>query len=314
MERTIPTLDIDGWVEAGIISRDQADEIRAFCCESEEPHRPATSTLAREILGYVGAALLVVAAVILASQIWDEISRAQQILLAGSAAAVLVVVGLVFGRNDPGSPMIRVSRVALLLATIPVGITAALIADTWVDQATAAFVGFATATVFSVIVYLRDSSWTQHLAMSGAIVGIALTFAPAMGLDTYLWVTGPILVALGAVWLVLVTLGALRPRMLGELVGVSVLGLGSVLFVNAANPGGAADIAVLGSMIAVSIGLIAVGAILDRPVWIGGGMIGLLVYVPWLVNDVFDDTIGVPIGLAISGAVLIGTATWLRRR
>ncbi|MFO7699654.1 MAG: hypothetical protein R6W79_03480, partial [Acidimicrobiia bacterium] len=66
--------------------------------------------------------------------------------------------------------------------------------------------------------------------------------------------------------------------------------------------------------ITVSIGLVGTGVARDQVVLLVGGVLGLLIYVPWLVTEVLGGGVGAPVALLVSGALLIGTAVHLSRR
>lgn len=299
---------VEAWVDAGIISPEQGHRIRDF----EVPPRTRRRSVVPEVLGYVGAALVAVAAIVLVSDIWDDIGRTWQIVLCGTTAAGLSWTAIVVGRRDGDRTARRLARSTLLLATVPAGIAVALTADLVLPEAVAVVVGFLGATAFATVWYRRDHSWAQHLALFGAVLGTALTVEPATDLDAFLWVTAPIVFSLGAVWVTAATRDVLPPRTIGQVLGSGALGFGSVLLVAAADPETTLGLVMLGLMILVSITCLAVGARVDAVVLIGTGVVGLLGYVPWFVTEVFGNTLGVPIGLAIAGAALLGAMSRLR--
>lgn len=292
--------DIDAWVGAGIITSDQADRIRAF-----DATAAAGPGVVREVLGYLGAALLVVAALLLVGDVWEDLGRWQQVTLCASVAAALIVTGTLLRRGEPGHTVVRISRTCLMLATVPVGMTAGLAADSALTVNGAALVGCATASAYAAACYVQDRSWAQHVALFGAIGALAITIEPVFDIDAFMWLTGGLLFGLGLAWLLGSTLGHLPPRLLGEVLGAGALGFGSVLLVGAADPSDGGGALMMLAMIGVSVACLAVGARLDRVVWLAVGVIGLLGYVPWLLTEVFGEGLGVPIGLAIAGLALL---------
>jgi len=299
---------VEAWVAAGIISPEQGTRIRDF---EVVPHTGRRSVVP-EVLGYVGAALVAVAAIVLVSDIWDDIGRIWQIVLCATAAAGLTSTAVLVGRRDDDRTARRLARSTLLLATVPAGLAVALTADLVLPEDIAVVVGFLGATAYATVWYRRDRSWAQHLALFGAVLGTALTVGPAADVEASLWITAPVVFALGVVWVTAATRDLLPPLMIGQVLGCGALGLGSVLLVAAADPVTTLGVVTIGSMILVSITCLAMGARVDAVVLIGTGVVGLLGYVPWLVTEVFGNTLGVPIGLAIAGAVLLGVMGRLR--
>ena len=292
--------DIDAWVGAGIITPEQADRIRAFDVA------PAGGPgLVREVLGYLGAALLVVAALVLVGDVWEDLGRWQQVALCSSVAAALIATGTLLRRGAPGPAVVRISRTCLMLATIPVGMAAGLAAGSVLTVNGATLAGCATASAYAATCYLRDRSWAQHVALFGAIVAVAITIEPVFDIDAFMWLSGGVLFGLGLTWLVASTLGRLPPRLLGEVLGAGALGFGSVLLVGAADPSEGGGALMMLAMIGISVACLVVGARLDRAVWLAVGVIGLLGYGPWLLTEVFGEGLGVPIGLAIAGLALL---------
>ena len=66
--------------------------------------------------------------------------------------------------------------------------------------------------------------------------------------------------------------------------------------------------------IVVATGLIVAGVYLDRIALIAGGALGLLGYLPVLIDDVVPGEAGGPISLLAAGLILIGSAVLLTRR
>lgn len=66
--------------------------------------------------------------------------------------------------------------------------------------------------------------------------------------------------------------------------------------------------------VVAATGLIAAGVYLDRVVLIVGGALGLLGYLPVLIDDIIPGEAGGPISLLAAGLILIGSAVLLTRR
>ena len=122
----VVTEHLDQWVRKGFLSGDQATAIREY----EDHPSSSRPTAVLEVLGYVGAVFVLVAGLLLVVELWTDMSRAAQAALAGSAAAVLTVSGVVIARTE--HPRIRrVGAALLLLALVPTGVAVGLVTDTW---------------------------------------------------------------------------------------------------------------------------------------------------------------------------------------
>lgn len=299
--RTIDT-DLDAWIAAGIISSDQADQIRAI----ETPHvrRPGP---VREVVGYLGAALLAVAALVLVGDVWDDLDRWPRVALCVAAATGLIATGLLVRRAGDDRTMRRLGRVSLMLATVPAGAAVGIAVASAATAEVSVLAGFTAAAGYAALVYRLDASWASHVALFAATTGVSLTIEPATAIDAFLWVTGPLLFGLGAGWMLAATYGRLPPRIEGEVLGAGALGFGSVLIVAAADPSAGGGVLMMVGMIGVAIGCLVIGARLDRVAWLATGVIGLLGYLPWALTELFGEGIGVPIGLAATGAALLTT-------
>ena len=294
--------DLDAWVAAGIISADQADRIRAM-----DASEPVHAGIVREVVGYLGASLLAVAALVLVGDVWDDLGRWARVLLCAVATGGLIATGVLVGRAGTDRTMRRLSRVALMLATIPLGFTAGIALGSFVSEGVAVLAGFVAGLGYAATVYRMDGSWASHAAVFASAAGTVLAFEPALDVDEFLWITGPLLFGLGAAWMMGATVGWLPPRIEGEVLGAGALGVGSVLLVAAADPITGGGIVMIFCMVGAAIGCLIVGARLDRVVWLATGVIGLLGYLPWALTELLGEGVGVPIGLAMAGSGLLAT-------
>jgi hypothetical protein len=314
---------VDAWIAAGIISPEQGAGIRAFETAGSEtrgsdahgsdiPGSRHHSVL-REVLGYVGAALVAVAVLVLVSDVWNELGRAWQIIVCAAAAAGLTAAAILIERRGGDRATRRLAQSILLLGTVPTGLAVGLTADLVVSEDMAVVIGFLGAAGYGGFWYARDRAGAQHVALFGAAIGTALTVGSVMAQDEALWVTAPLVMVLGASWTTASTIGVLPPRIIGQVLGCGALGLGSVLLVAAADPASTLGAVMLALMVLVSVVCLGIGAKVDAVVLIATGVIGLLGYVPWLVTEVFGNSLGVPIGLAIAGAALLTAMARIRR-
>ncbi len=303
---------LDLWVREGFISADQAREIRDYEQGTVvAPHRP---TAVLEVLGYVGAVFVLVAGLLLVMDLWPDMSRAARIGLAASAAAVLTGAGLVVVRAEHFRVR-RVGSALLLLALPPAGVAVGLIVDTSADEDAAVLMAFVTATILGLALYVRDrQSAAQHLGLFLASMGTVL-FAVTMVEDFQEWVPGLMLFVAGVGWIVLASIGVLMPRSLGEIVGTIASLFGSITMVASLDfDESGAVILVMSLAVAVSLIAVGFGVAKDRILVVVGGMIGLIIYLPWLINEALGENVGAPIALLVAGTLLIGSAVYLTKR
>ena len=304
------TDDLERWHEAGLIDADQVEAITAFDGDTSDRR----TSVGRDVVAYLGGALIVAACIVIAAEVWPDLGWVAQASLSAVAAAVLTGVGVGFSRSDTASTR-RVGHVALALATVAVGVTVGVVIDaiaTDADVAVAA--GFGAATAYSGWWYVRHRTWAQHFAVFASLVGFILALAFEPGGADRAELGGLVLIVVGLAWLGLATARRLPPRLEGEILGILGAGLGSFIIVAELNPETGIGLASLIVFVGMSGGLIALGVWLDRVAVIAGGVAGLLVYLPWLANEILGEGAGAPIALLTAGAGLVGLALILGRR
>lgn len=296
------------WVAAGLITVDQAQSIEAF-----EASRPTTAHAVLEVLGYLGAVLVLLAGLIIVGDMWPDLERAAKVLIAAFAAVVLITGGIVATGYERDA-LRRMGQVSLFLAAGPLGLSVGVAMETGVPDDVAVFLGFATAFVYSSLMYVRDRSWAQHLGVF--VTGVGTTsVAVAAAIQDWTWQPGAAAFLFGVVWLGISTGDRLPPKLLGEVAGLLAMGSGSIAIIAALDfDNDGALYAVLSALIVVSVALVAIGTIRDRVALIVGGMAGLIVYIPWLIGSAFGETLGAPVVLLIVGGLLIGSTIYLTRR
>ena len=301
---------LDVWVKEGFLSAEQASAIRAY--ERQPPAGRPTAVL--EGLGYVGAVFVLVAGMLLLVDLWPDLSRAARVGLVGSAAIVLTGAGLVVAHTE--HPRIRrVGSTLLLLALVPTGVAVGLIAEASVDDEAAILAGFAAATVLAFVLYVRDrNSVAQHAGLFLSSMGTTL-FALVSIDDVSDWLPGLMLVVAGVAWMVLASFEIVMPRSFGEAVGAIAVLFGSVAVAGSLTfEDGGYGLVVLAFSVVIALGAIGFGVAKDRIVVVVAGMAGLIIFLPWLVNDGLGENIGAPIALLVAGTLLIGSAVYLTKR
>ena len=299
------TRQVEKWVSEGIISAEQAESILDF-----EGRATRSRMTAIEVLAYVGAAMVLAAAIVLVTDLWPDLSRVERLIVLGLATVVLTVVGWISTADDRSS-MRRFGETSLMLAVAAFGSTVGVAANAFVESETAAWFGFGAALTAAIGMYARQRSYPQHTAVFFSAVGFALSTVMLSFDSPPDPIVGATILAVGAIWVALATTDRLAPRTLGEILGSAAALLGSLLLVIGAGDG---DIAVMAMLIVMSIGSLVAGVSTNRVVLIASGMIGLITYTPWLATEALGGSIGAPIALLITGSLLAASAMYFARR
>lgn len=180
------------WVDAGLLSAEQADAIRRHEA-GERPglpggpprptrpprraHRPSPA----EGLGYVGGILALAGALLLLSRFWPHLSSASQLVVSGAATALLLGGGaaLQVGRR-PAYERLRAVLWLAAEATISVfAVVAVRAAAPGAANATLVFAGASAAAAESGLLWLGRNRPVQQLGFFAA-VEVAIGAAIAM--------------------------------------------------------------------------------------------------------------------------------------
>ena len=142
---------LDRAVAAGILSTDQAAAVAALDAQPAAGAR--RGAVLAEVLGYVGGALAVVAALFLGAELWDELGPWPRVLLLAAVAAACLVGGAALGGRE-GAPG-RLGGFLWAAAVVAVAGTAGVGADGLFDvrPGTAALVAAAAALVVAAVLW-----------------------------------------------------------------------------------------------------------------------------------------------------------------
>lgn len=306
------TEPLDRWVEAGLVTPEQAERIEAFEGERGTDRPPATGdrlTSPAEAIGYVGAALALGAVALLLSDLWDEL------LVGGRLALVTALTVAVFGaglalRTAPSRAMQRLTSVLLTATVAGVGWMAGVVASDVVALETQQVLLVVATTMFLAAVALYR--WRPGALLQLATLGSALSTAgTALGQAALTpdpeWF-GLTLGGVGLAWFLLAVGAWLVPRLLAEVTGALAILLG----VQVASFG---DVRVTALVIGIAVagGLVALAVRADQLHHLVVGALALFVLTPQLVFEVFGDAIGAPATLLLLGLLLVLLAVGLGR-
>ena len=292
--------ELDRWVEAGLISRAQATAIAAF--EQRAAGASRRVSLATEALGYVGAVLGVAGGGIALGNVWEDLDDwARPAILGGTALALLAGGGMIRRQEEPA--LRRLTSVLWFLSVGALAATSALLFVDFVkrsDELSVLGTGAAVALYAGTLWLLQRRVLQQLALLAGLIVTLVggLLLLPG---EVPSWVFAVAVWGLGGAWAVLgwrkivepwwaaLPLGALT-ALVAPAVGADEFGW---LFVVALGTAG---------------GLIAASVALRMTPLLGPGAIGMFAYVTWAVVKYFGEALGVPVALALAGAVVLALA------
>ena len=309
--RVLSAADLRRATESGVINADQAASLLTLA--ATRPRRPQEVRPARsatpaavEIVGYLGAVLAMIGGITLVGRYWEDMPSWARLALIGALAVGFWGAGA-FVDESVDAVQWRLHGFLWLLSSAAVAFFAGLLATDvfeWDPAPVAAFVGLATAVYAGLLWRLRDRPAQQLAFLAGVIAALAGTSA---------WVDGPgmvglVLWAFGLVWLLL---GRRRIVVPAELALVA----GSALMLVAAGvTGGSWEwLAPLFGLLTAG-GLFAAGTLLREFLVTGMGVAGVFVYLPMSAATYFGETIGVPVVLLVTGALLIVVMVLLLRR
>jgi len=323
---------LDAWVDAGLLSPEQAERISAFeaadsshtgwspAVEGATQDRVQTTSQAvtsgvgartsiAEAIGYVGAALALGALGLLLGQLWPDLLVGGRLALVGLLTVAVFGAGLAL-RGSTQPAMQRLTSVLLTATVAGVGWFAAVVADDVLELRSAAIgvtVGVAMLVVAAVLYLWRGGALLQLAALGSLLLtaGTSLSLSPLV--PEPIWY-GMAFAAIGVAWFLLAAGGWLVPRALAEITG-ALAAFGGVQTA-ASN---AWTVAVL------AVGIVAAGVLVwlavrgDQLRHLVVGALALFVLAPQLVFELFGDQIGAPATLLLVGLLLVLLAVGLGR-
>jgi len=294
-----------GWTAQGLIDAEQAARIAAAPVPGPAPRR---LPLVVEALGYLGAVLGVIAALVAARELLPTVTVGVQLAFAGAAAVVLLLVGIMLPTR--GQPALgRLRSVLWLTSAVALAAAAALLTGPhFGDMGPVArpLVTEAVVTAYAVVLWWRSRATLQHLAAFAGTAALATTALAQTG-DLYdNWRVGTALWVLSLLWGITVHRGYLVPRTAGYVAAGIGLLVGAQLTI-LVQPG----TEVLA--IATVAGLLAAGVALRRVLLLGLGAVGAVVMFPQAAHRYLPGGLGAAAAVLAAGVVILGIALWLAR-
>lgn len=309
--RVLTAGDLQRATASGLVTAEQAAALLALAAPRPPPaaarwRGPRGASVAVEVVGYLGAVLAMVGAVILVAQFWDDMASWSRLALIGSLAVGLWGAGAVVDESAGPVPW-RLRGFLWFLSCAAVALFAGLVgADVfeWAEEPVAVVVG-ATTALYAGALWRGGDRPAQYLACAAGVIALVA--------GTCAWIDGPgmvglVLWAFGAAWL------ALGWRRIVAPAAVALVVAPGLMLVAAGVTGGSwPSVAPLFGLVTAA-GLLIGGTLLDEFLVTGVGVVGVFVYLPAAGAEYFGETLGVPLVLITAGVVLIVVMVALLRR
>jgi hypothetical protein len=312
---------LEQWVGEGLLSDEQAERILRWeqrttgaagrrGADALPLDRPGGAgsrvSLLTEALGYLGAALIVVGAVLIAGQLWAELTDPVRLALLAAAAVLLLAAGLAVPERL-GPVGTRLRAVLLTMSVVAVAALLALVGTDllgWESDGVAVLVAAGSA-LYAGVLWSRRPSVLQQAVFFVALSGAAATTAARYG-PNETWVPGLAVWGVALTWLAMAWRGWLSSR-------DAAYALGSVGAVF-----GAVSMATMGwghvLALVTTLALVAAAVAVGDLVVLGVGALGTLLVLPGTVAYFFPGALAAPVALVAAGVLLVAAAVRAARR
>jgi hypothetical protein len=302
---------LQDWHAVGLIDEQQVDAILAHeHAASQRAPQDAPRGSQAEIVGYVGAAFALGAALLLLAEFYSDLLPVARAVLAG----LVMVAGLAAGAALAGSGSPALRRLTAVLWTGSLAATAwaagviagelVRIDPSWLPTA----VGAPTLLVGLLLLAMGRHELVQLATLGALITTTVGLLAGAAVLPPEQLAVGTLLLGLGLSWGLAGAGGWLGPRWTAEIAGGLVALVGTQIIATG-------DRRVFGLLLGLVLaaGAVALAVPTERPRLLSLGAVALFILVPQLVFELFADTLGAPATLLAVGLALILLAVGLGR-
>lgn len=297
------------WLDAGLIAADAVERIQAFEREEGAGQRDEASPVPRpsliEALLYVGVIVVAVGVFTLLERNWGELETWARVAVLAVPAAMALAAGWAM-RSTGEPPFVRGGDMIWLAATALAGGTAAIVMhESDVEGRTVFLLAALAAVVVALGLWAVSPSYPQVLGAGGSLV--VLGFSIAAWPDEFRTVVGgPFMLAFGAAGIGLTELRMVQPR-LGAAVVFAVLAAFGAFFT------GLEDEVLWAELMsfAVAGGLMALSIWRQSFTYLLFGVALAFVQLVTFMFEYFEDDLGAPLALIISGAALIAAVLLL---
>jgi hypothetical protein len=297
-------VDLSHWVDAGLISPEQAEAITAF--ERTAPGAPRAAagerhvSLLAEALGYLGVVLAVAGAGVGLGQAWGDLAVWARLLIPAAATGLLLVGGWLLRRQQEPA-FRRLMSVLWALAVCGLGFTLSILGIDVLEWSAEfiALLAAAAGTLLAGTLYLLRRHGLQQVVLLAALHALILSgLASLPGERNPGWWFAAGIWVLGAAWAALGWRRLLTPSWLAAAFGFVGMLIGPAV--------GMAEYEwLLAPALLTAAGLVAVSVPTRQTPLLALGMIGAFGYTTWGVVHFFSDSLGVPLALVIVGAIFL---------
>jgi hypothetical protein len=278
-------------------------QVRAF---SDDPQRPRQVQV-RELAGYLGAALVAGAALLLVGTYWTQLGQGIRVGLLVSTAVASMLAALALGGGTLSRlrvlshtiPSARRRLVGVLFVIASIATAAAVLQALWdVEQVEPAWVP-AAGLLVAALGYAAVATLVGQLACWAWALWLASTVLP----DYDGTVDGLKIVGVGVVWLALAWRGAWQERYaaVGVASGTALYGAQQIVMTGSASLGYAVTAL-------VGLGCFALFAATRNWLALATGVVAITLEVPEALFDWTDGSLGAAGALLAAGLALLGAS------
>ena len=288
------------WEASGIITAAQAEDIRRH----ETSARPKQRIpLIAEALGYVGAALVLSAALALAAQLWSDLPVAVRVVLLLAVTALLLFAGWSI-RNSVEPAFRRLASFLWLAAVAGAGFLADVVASDALDIETGFSIAIGTAmTSLAAVLWFQRKTAPQLVGVFGGTAFLIAGISDVLGGDDPF---GILLWAVGVIALISARLDLISPERTAHALSSIAILVGAQwaafeLFTDTHGWG-------LALGLASALALQGLSVAWRSLVLLAFGSAGVLLFLPQIVDEYFGEAIGGTTALLVSGVALLAVA------
>lgn len=289
------------WVDAGIVTADQADAIRRFEQPAAdvpiEPPAGPRMSLISEVAVYLGSLLALMGGAFIVGQAWEGLAFAGRLAIGLAEAALGFVAGAFLIRIDDAGTR-RLASFMWAIGTGGVVIGVATVLDRWTFE-DGAWNAVAVGVPVAVIGAGLWRNLDRPLQMLTTVVGVGLVvggIGSVIGLSPWIGGLGLWAVSAAAAWF------ALRERLHPEVYVLAAASIGAIL--------GAAALGELNNHLGpafaalTAAGVVGIGLTQHRNSILVIGVLGFLQSLAAVLATTFSGPIGA-MGVALAGFVLV---------
>jgi len=302
---------IKRWVEAGIVTTEQAAQMRADLSgtagrSSDVRNAGRGASLVIEAIGYLGGVIVLVASGLVTGWLWSDMSTLVRLSLVGGTTVVLLLAGATVSPRLGTAPRDRLRSVLWLLASLALAGFLGLLGNEgfgWRDEKLACFTAAGTAAMSGALWYVHRKLF-QHAA----------TFIPlviAAGTGTWLlthsddWPAAAVW-TVGAMWAAAARTGVLWPREEGLIFGAVATVFATMTVVDR-NWGTALALVTVTALVVIAVAL-------RDLILLAVGAVGVLIVLPPIMGRLFPGMLSAALALMAVGILLVSTAVLTARR